>query len=248
MASKPLRERIVDQFSYQGEHADVWKGFDLLLETEEFLNLGYSKPYRPQFLGSSQRRLATEIGAGLADRFPSVERGPLLDVGCGRGGPSIRLAEALEVAVFGVDLVPYNVMTARANARDRSLPIEFVVGDATRLPCTAYVRDVYGDRLARLRPGKAGCVRRTRARGSQRRRARDLRSARSEPGDGRRGGRRQRIRRVVGHGTTHYDRSAPQGDRERWVRNRGGTGHHPQQRRTLSEVDHAVSRPRRPLR
>jgi hypothetical protein len=70
MASKPLRERIVDQFSYQGEHADVWKGFDLLLETEEFLNLGYSKPYRPQFLGSSQRRLATEIGAGLADRFP----------------------------------------------------------------------------------------------------------------------------------------------------------------------------------
>jgi hypothetical protein len=48
----------------------------------------------------------------------------------------------------------------------------------------------------------------------------------------------------VRHGTTHCDRSAPQGDRERWVRNRGGTGHHPQQRRTLSEVDHAVSRPR----
>lgn len=141
MASKPLHERVIDQFSYQGEHADIWRGFDLLLETEEFLNLGYSKPYQPHLLGSSQQRLATEISSDLANRFPSTGVEPLLDVGCGRGGPSIHLAESLGINVIGVDLVSYNIATARANARRRSHPVEFVVGDMTQLPWFA---DTFG--------------------------------------------------------------------------------------------------------
>lgn len=152
MDSDRLRERITDQFSYRGDRADVWRAFDLLLDTDAFLNLGYSPRYVPHLLGSSQRRLAERVGAALARHLPSTPEGVrLLDVGCGRGGPAIYLAERFGYRVAGIDLVPYNVGLARENARKRRVAAEFVVGDATRLPfapasfaaCTAVDSLVY---------------------------------------------------------------------------------------------------------
>lgn len=154
MAPDPLRGRITDQFSYRGERADVWRAFDLFLDTDEFLNLGYSARCQPHVLGSSQRRLAAEVGRTLSARLPATQGVRLLDVGCGRGGPAVHLADRFGFRVTGLDLVAYNVARAAENARERSVDAEFVVGDATRLPfasgsfgaCTAvdslvYLRD-----------------------------------------------------------------------------------------------------------
>lgn len=136
MDQNRLRDRITDQFSYRGERADIWRAFDLLLDTDEFLNLGYSKWYQPHVVGSSQRRLVTEVGSRLASHLLATHGVRLLDVGCGRGGPAVHLADRFGFHVTGLDLVPYNVKRATENARERQIETEFVVGDATQLPFT----------------------------------------------------------------------------------------------------------------
>jgi ubiquinone/menaquinone biosynthesis C-methylase UbiE len=151
MDQSPLHERITDQFSYRGERADIWRAFDLLLDTDEFLNLGYSKWYQPHVVGSSQRRLVTEVGSRIASHLPATDGVSLLDVGCGRGGPAIHLADRFGFSVTGLDLVPYNIERATENAREKRVEAEFVVGDATQLPfstdsfaaCTAIDALVY---------------------------------------------------------------------------------------------------------
>lgn len=88
MSSDRFHEHVRGQFSYQGSRADIWRVFDTVLNTREFLNLGYSPWYLPHVVGSSQRRLARNIGTGLAARLPVTEDVRLVDVGCGRGGPA----------------------------------------------------------------------------------------------------------------------------------------------------------------
>ena len=133
--SNDLYERIRAQFSYQSSRADIWKVFDAVLDTQEFLNLGYSQWYQPHFLGSSQLRLARKIGTDLATRLPATDGIRLLDIGCGRGGPAIYFADALGFDVIGVDLVPYNVAVAADNAATHGISAEFIISDATSLPC-----------------------------------------------------------------------------------------------------------------
>jgi ubiquinone/menaquinone biosynthesis C-methylase UbiE len=151
MDQNPLRKRITDQFSYRGERADIWRAFDLLLDTDAFLNLGYSERYQPHVFGSSQRRLVAEVGSRIASHLSATDGVRLLDVGCGRGGPSIYLANWFGFHVTGLDLVPYNIERATENAREKHVETEFVVGDATQLPfgmdsftaCTAIDTLVY---------------------------------------------------------------------------------------------------------
>lgn len=152
-----LRRRIAAQFSGRGERADIWRGFDRFLETEAFLNLGYSRWYQSHLLGSPQYRLATRVGTELASRLDRDENDPppgpkkpcVLDVGCGRGGPAIHLADRFGFSVVGVDLVTHNVALAAENARSidsadqptsadpSDIEVAFVVGDATQLPFAA---------------------------------------------------------------------------------------------------------------
>lgn len=136
MDQNTLRERIINQFSYRGERADIWRAFDLFLDTDEFLNLGYSEWYQPHVMGSSQRRLVTEIGSRITSHLPATDGVRLLDVGCGRGGPAIHLADRFGFHVTGLDLVPYNTEMATENAREERVDTGFVVGDATQLPFT----------------------------------------------------------------------------------------------------------------
>lgn len=148
---RPLRRRVVGQFSGTDDRAAIWRGFERFLPTREYLNLGYSPWYLPHFAGTSQRRLAGYVGAQIAAELPATDGVRLLDVGCGRGGPALHLADRFGFDVTGVDLVPYNVASARENARDHGLDAEFVVGDATALPlavdsmmaCTAIDALVY---------------------------------------------------------------------------------------------------------
>jgi len=134
MGDDQLRDRITDQFSYRGSRADIWRVFDRLLDTDAFLNLGYSRWYQPHVGAASQRRLVTLLGERLAAYCSTTQDARLLDVGCGRGGPTVHLAEQFGFRATGVDLVPYNVGRARENARKRGVDATFVVGDATSLP------------------------------------------------------------------------------------------------------------------
>ncbi len=134
MARPRLQDRITDQFSYRSDRADVWRAFELVLDTDAFLNLGYSEWYQPHVVGSCQRRLVTQLGSRLVASLPDTAGERLLDVGCGRGGPAIHLADRFGFRVTGVDLVPYNVGRAAENAAESAQAIEWVVGDATRLP------------------------------------------------------------------------------------------------------------------
>lgn len=95
MTNDPLHKRVRAQFSYRGSHADIWTAFDTVLDTQEFLNLGYSPWYLPHFFGSSQRRLTRKIGSELTARLAVTDGVRLLDVGCGRGGPAIHFEDAL---------------------------------------------------------------------------------------------------------------------------------------------------------
>lgn len=134
MRENDVRERIVAQFSYRGDRADVWRAFDLVLPTGGFLNLGYAPWYLPYPVAASQRRLAAVVGRRLATHLPETDGLRLLDIGCGRGGPAVHLADRHGFRVTGVDLVPYNVRRARANASREDVDAEFLVGDATQLP------------------------------------------------------------------------------------------------------------------
>ena len=144
-------ERLSEQFSDDGTRADIWHGFRRLLPTAEYLNLGYSGRFQSHLVGSPQRRLVDQVGDALEARLAHTDGVPLLDVGCGRGGPALHLHRRLGVDATGIDLVPYNVAVARRNARTAGAPPSFVVGDASRAPfadgafgaCTAIDAIVY---------------------------------------------------------------------------------------------------------
>lgn len=147
MTDRDLARRITEQFSERDERSDVWRGFDAFLDTDAFLNMGYTPWYGSHLLGSPQDRLTGRVLAELAatvadvDGRDAVASGArLLDVGCGRGGPSRRLAAESGYDVVGIDLVPDNVALARegtdastVRGADGSAP-SFLIGDATRLP------------------------------------------------------------------------------------------------------------------
>mgnify|MGYP000548431449 CR=1 FL=1 len=136
MTDPDRADRLRTQFgdSGAGESRAIWDAFDLLLDTERFLNLGYSPWYLPHAVGSSQRRMAIQLGRRLGHRLGYTAGVSLLDVGCGRGGPSIDLVRNFGFDVTGVDLVGHNVGLARENAAEAGVDATFLGGSATRLP------------------------------------------------------------------------------------------------------------------
>jgi SAM-dependent methyltransferase len=76
------------------------------------------------------------VTADELERFAGwLELGPgsrLLDVGCGSGGPALRLAERTGASVVGIDLLEEGIATATALAEERGLSdrVRFVRADA----------------------------------------------------------------------------------------------------------------------
>jgi sterol 24-C-methyltransferase len=90
----------------------------------------FSAPDQPRV----QAIQATEWLVAEAGGFgPGMQ---LLDVGCGRGGPALEIAEHTGAEVTGVDLLERNVLLARMRAGDRSLDgrTRFLQADALALP------------------------------------------------------------------------------------------------------------------
>jgi len=71
---------------------------------------------------------------GLADLCGDEE---ILDVGCGTGMLSSRLAKVSDgISVHGVDISPRMITTAGRRTRGCHLNAEYTVGTATKLPCS----------------------------------------------------------------------------------------------------------------
>jgi ubiquinone/menaquinone biosynthesis C-methylase UbiE len=129
-----LKKRIIEQYSYQSESSEIWKAFELFLNTKEFLNVGYSEWYQPHILGSCQLRLARKVGSEISKFVKSTSGKRLLDVGCGRGGVTIELAQKHGFRAAGLDLVHENIEAAKSNAEERRSEASFLVGDAMSMP------------------------------------------------------------------------------------------------------------------
>lgn len=132
--SQSRRRRLVDQFSGRGDRSDIWRCLDLVVDTDGYLNLGYADRHWPYPIGDPQRRLVGRIGSAIESSLGDVAGASLLDVGCGRGGPAVLLAERLAADVTGVDVVTKGLATARANAAESAVAPSFVAGDAVALP------------------------------------------------------------------------------------------------------------------
>lgn len=149
----PGPEQIARHFATDPDRDDVWKALDLFLDTEAYLNLGYSNWYQPHWLPSSQRRLVDVVGQHVREALPPKAEPRLLDIGSGRGGPAIRLAERWGFEVVGLDLVEANLTQATVNADNAGVSdsVAFVHGRAGQLPlgsgtveaCTAIDSLVY---------------------------------------------------------------------------------------------------------
>lgn len=113
---------------------------DDVAETEAALRLNYNATgvavmqsmYSLDYLSiggtSSTDDLAAAAGATAHHR--------VLDIGCGVGGPALRLAEAFGCRVTGVDLLESNIEVATASAQRRGLAslAIFTPANATQLP------------------------------------------------------------------------------------------------------------------
>ena len=134
MTSRELADRIVGQFSGESERADIWRGFEYVLETDAFLNLGYSGRFETHLVGSPQGRLVAQVVDRLAELRGDPRGDRLVDVGCGRGIPTAYATNTHGFDGVGVDLVAHNVALARENVTGGERRPSFVVGDATALP------------------------------------------------------------------------------------------------------------------
>ncbi len=74
--------------------------------------------------------------ADIQERLSIAPGGTLLDIGCGKGGPGLRIAEARQARLIGVDLIPGAVAQAEVFQTQFELahPAQFLAGDFLALP------------------------------------------------------------------------------------------------------------------
>lgn len=112
-----------------GQHTDVGRAFGAIDRTgdpQAFVSVLENQLRQPTIL-EQKRRAAALLRLRPGDR--------VLDLGCGTGHDALRLAERVgpDGSVVGVDSSAAMIETARRGAAETGLPVEFHLGDATRL-------------------------------------------------------------------------------------------------------------------
>ena len=72
----------------------------------------------------------------MAAALPLPAGATLLDIGCGKGGPGLRLAERLQARLIGMDIIPEAVAAAHdfQSQFDLAFPATFAVGEFYAIP------------------------------------------------------------------------------------------------------------------
>jgi SAM-dependent methyltransferase len=124
------------QYSYRNPHADLYLYLGQWSDMESYLNVGYSNPGQYHLHVSSHLRLINRLADGLLTLHaagPHAADHRLLDIAAGRGGAALHARQRYGLEVVGVDITPYNVHRAAANAQVWP-DVCFNMGDALRLP------------------------------------------------------------------------------------------------------------------
>lgn len=131
------RQRTVAELlGDDGNRTDIWRALSMMLPVDAYLNIGYSRRGWPHILGSPQRRLVDRVATPLTERHWQSDTPRLADLGCGRGGPAVRLAASHGFDVTGIDFLQSNVTAAAARAADESAAVscDFIEADMTQIP------------------------------------------------------------------------------------------------------------------
>lgn len=94
----------------------------------------YERPEVVELMGESFHPGGPELTARLIDSLVLQPGQTVLDVACGLGVSTVALAKQAGVAATGIDLSETNVQRATARADVSGLSIDFVTGDAVKLP------------------------------------------------------------------------------------------------------------------
>lgn len=72
----------------------------------------------------------------ISTRLQASPGDSILDIGCGKGGPGLKLAQELDLRLTGVDIIPEAVEQARAFSKqfDLAYPAQFEVGEFYKIP------------------------------------------------------------------------------------------------------------------
>jgi SAM-dependent methyltransferase len=129
------------QYSDSNSHADLYRFLMRWIDVSTYLNIGYSKFWQWHLRDANFIRLIDRIAEPmleLHEQSPHRDDRRLLDIGSGRGGAGIHANLTYDLEVKGVDITPYNVERANANARLRGVwpTVKFIEGDAQNLPRT----------------------------------------------------------------------------------------------------------------
>ncbi len=128
------REAAIGAFDGEGPHAEIIKLLRSVGGRDQYLNVGYSHRGQSHWGRKAQIRLIDRLAKPL--RKLSKLEPELLDVGCGRGGPAVRLHEKWGMDVTGVDISENNIEIARRRTRDLAIHkgLTFMRSDVVHLP------------------------------------------------------------------------------------------------------------------
>ena len=101
------------------------RGHDATMKMSQLEKLFVNSPVH-------SREVATQAARRLR-LLPIQPHQTYLDVGCGNGAAALQIADEYDLDVTAIDIDPKQIRLARQSARGQHR-IDFLVGDATRLP------------------------------------------------------------------------------------------------------------------
>ena len=135
--SSPRPAQAIEAFDGEGPHAEIINVLRSVGGRDQYLNLGYSPPGTSHWGGKAQIRLVDRLAKPLRklSDLDSDLDSDLIDLGCGRGGPAVRLHQKWGMNVAGIDLSEQNIEIARRRTRDLAVHegLTFKRGDIARL-------------------------------------------------------------------------------------------------------------------